>query len=187
MPIYLQLTGGEQPITGDATQSEHVGWMDISSMHWSVNRNVSTTVGAAANREASEPNLSEVTLTKISDSSHAALYQAATTGKQPMTATIDLVNTGNPGKVYCQYILQNTLVSGFTVRLVRGSADRDVDAELHPEERELHQGRCLGQSDGIAGDVQPGHGAGQPADAGVAGIQPRLDPLAIGCIVGHVR
>ena len=114
MPIYLQLTGGEQPITGDATQSEHVGWMDISSMNWNVSRSVSTTVGAAANREASEPNLSEVTLHKVSDSSHAALYQAATTGKQPMTATIDLVNTGNPGKVYCQYILQNTLVSGFS-------------------------------------------------------------------------
>ena len=30
-----------------------------------------------------------------------------------MTATIDLVNTGNPGKVYCQYVLQNALVSGF--------------------------------------------------------------------------
>ncbi len=55
-----------------------------------------------------------MTLTKISDSSHAALYQAATSGKQPMTATIDLVNTGNPGKVYCQYILTNTIVSGFT-------------------------------------------------------------------------
>lgn len=31
-----------------------------------------------------------------------------------MTATIDLVNTGNPSKVYCQYILKNALVSGFT-------------------------------------------------------------------------
>ena len=113
MPIYLKLEGGEQPITGDATQTDHVGWMDITSMHWSVNRNVNTTVGAASNREASEPNLSEVTLTKISDGSHAALYQAATTGKKPMTATIDLVNTGKPGKIYCQYVLQNALVSGF--------------------------------------------------------------------------
>ncbi len=124
MPIYLQLTGGEQPITGDATQTDHQGWMDITSMHWSVNRNVSTTVGASANREASEPNLSEVTLTKISDSSHAALYQAATSGKQPMTATIDLVNTGNPGKVYCQYILQNTIISGFTAG---SSGDRPTE------------------------------------------------------------
>ena len=33
-----------------------------------------------------------------------------------MTATIDLVNTGNPGKVYCQYILQNALVSGFQAK-----------------------------------------------------------------------
>ena len=124
MPIYLQLTGGEQPITGDATQTDHQGWMDITSMHWQVSRNVSTTVGASANREASEPNLSEVTLTKISDSSHAALYQAATTGKQPMTATIDLVNTGNPGAVYCQCILSNTLISGFTAG---SSGDRPTE------------------------------------------------------------
>ena len=27
---------------------------------------------------------------------------------------IYLINTGNPGKVYCQYILQNTIISGFT-------------------------------------------------------------------------
>ncbi len=115
MPIYLLLNGGEQgQITGDATQDNHPQWMNITSMHWAVNRNVSTTVGAAANREASEPNLSEVTLTKISDSSHTALYQAATTGKVPMTATIDLVNTGDPGTTYCSYELKNVLVGGFT-------------------------------------------------------------------------
>ena len=110
MPIYLQYGS----IQGDATQQDHTGWMDITSMHWSVSRNVNTTVGSAANREASEPNLSEVTLTKISDSSHAELYQAATTGNTPQTAQIDLVSTGQDGKTYCSYILHDALLSGFS-------------------------------------------------------------------------
>lgn len=110
MPIYLKYGS----IQGDATQQDHVGWMDITSMHWSVSRNVNTTVGSAANREASEPNLSEVTLTKISDSSHAELYQAATTGNTPQTAQIDLVSTGQDGKTYCQYYLYDALLSGFS-------------------------------------------------------------------------
>ena len=76
MPFYFQMDG----IQGDATQESHVKWMDIQTMHWNVSRNVNTLAGAAANREASEPAVSEVTLTKISDSSTTKLFQAACTG-----------------------------------------------------------------------------------------------------------
>ena len=70
--------------------------------------------GPPRTAKASEPNLSEVTLTKISDSSHAELYQAATTGNTPQTAQIDLVSTGQDGKTYCTYMLYDALLSGFS-------------------------------------------------------------------------
>src|ERR1700757_1024429 len=55
MPIYCQIDG----ITGDATHQNHQKWMDIQSLHWNVSRHMNTIAGSAANREATEPNISE--------------------------------------------------------------------------------------------------------------------------------
>lgn len=121
MPIYFQMDG----IQGDATQEQHVKWMDIQTMHWNVSRNVNTLAGAAANREASEPAVSEVTLTKISDSSTTKLFQEACTGTKGKTAKIDLVSTSNPGNVYIQYILTNAIVASYTVG---SSGDRPTES-----------------------------------------------------------
>jgi type VI secretion system secreted protein Hcp len=120
MPIYFQIDG----IQGDATHETHKNWMDIASIHWNVSRNVNTLAGAAANREASEPAISEVTLTKISDSSTTKLFQEACTGRAGKQATIDMVTTGNPGEVYIQYILHNALVASYTVS---SSGDRPTE------------------------------------------------------------
>lgn len=121
MPIYFQMDG----IQGDATQEEHRQWMDIISMNWNVARNVNTMTGAAANREASEPAISEVTLTKSSDSSTTKLFQEACTGRSGKEATIHLVTTGNPGETYIEYKLHNALVASYTVG---SSGDRPTES-----------------------------------------------------------
>jgi type VI secretion system secreted protein Hcp len=56
---------------------KHRKWMDIEALHWNVSRNMNTSAGSAANREASEPTISEVILTKVSDSSSTKLFQEA--------------------------------------------------------------------------------------------------------------
>ena len=95
MPIYLQLDG----IPGDATHETHEThekWMDIEAIHWNVSRNMNTAAGSAANREASEPTVSVVVLTKVSDSSSTKLFQEACTGRTGRTGkltTIHLVTT----------------------------------------------------------------------------------------------
>ena len=88
MPIYLQIDG----IQGDATHEQHRKWMDIEAIHWNVSRNMNTSAGSAANREASEPTVSEVILTKVSDSSSTKLFQEACSGRTGKRATIHLVN-----------------------------------------------------------------------------------------------
>ena len=111
MAIYVHIEG----IDGDATHEKHKNWLDIHSMQWGVGRAVMTPTGSAANREASEPSVSEVTVTKIMDSSSAQLLQECCTGHQVKLVKIDLVTTGNPGDTYLKYELHNTLVSGYSV------------------------------------------------------------------------
>ncbi|MFV0334221.1 MAG: Hcp family type VI secretion system effector [Tropicimonas sp.] len=120
MPIYLQLDG----IPGDATHETHKAWMDVESLHWNVSRNMNTAAGSTANREASEPTVSEVVLTKVSDSSSTKLFAEACTGRTGKLTTIHLVTTGNPGDTYIEYKLTNTLVSNYSVDT---SGDRPVE------------------------------------------------------------
>ena len=121
MPIFFNMSG----IPGDATHAGYQGWMDIQSMTWNVSRNVNTLAGVAANREASEPTISEVTLTKISDSSTTSLFQKACTGTSGVLAKIDLVTTGNAGVKYLEYTLHDALIAGYTVG---SSGDRPTES-----------------------------------------------------------
>ncbi|MEI4482823.1 MULTISPECIES: Hcp family type VI secretion system effector [unclassified Phyllobacterium] len=120
MPIYLQLDG----IQGDATQETHKRWMDIEAIHWNVARRMNTSAGSAANREASEPTISEVILTKVSDSSSTKLFQEAVSGRSGKLATIHLVTTGNPGETYIEYKLTNTLIANYSID---SNGDRPVE------------------------------------------------------------
>lgn len=120
MPIYLQIDG----IQGDATQETHRRWMDIEAIHWNVGRKMNTSAGSAANREASEPAISEVVLTKVSDSSSTKLFQEAVSGRSGKLATIHLVTTGNPGETYIEYKLTNTLIANYSID---SNGDRPVE------------------------------------------------------------
>lgn len=120
MPIYLQIDG----IQGDATHEQHKNWLDIEALHWDVTRNINTSAGSAANREASEPSISEVVLTKVSDSSSTKLFQEAVSGRNGKRAVVHLVTTGNPGETYIEYSLTNALISSYSVDT---NGDRPVE------------------------------------------------------------
>ncbi len=120
MPVYMQFDG----IPGDATHETHKKWTDIEAMHWNVSRNMSTSAGSSANREASEPMISNVIINKVSDSSSTKLFAEACTGKIGKTVTLHLVTTGSPGEMYIEYVLTNALVASYSVDT---SGDRPVE------------------------------------------------------------
>lgn len=111
MPIYIKPEG----IDGDATHDQHKNWIEVSSLQWGVGRAIRTPVGAATNREASEPSVSEVTVTKPMDASSVAIFGEACTGRKGKKVEIHLVTTGNPGETYCEIELTNALVSGYSI------------------------------------------------------------------------
>jgi type VI secretion system secreted protein Hcp len=105
-------------IKGESLAQGHKGsdgWIEIGSVQWGVGRGISTPVGAASKREASAPNVSEVTVTKQMDSTSPLLAQEALIGKA-VTATIDLVETGaDQLQTYLTLELTNTMISGYSM------------------------------------------------------------------------
>lgn len=111
MAIYVKYDG----IDGEATQADHKKWLDVASITWGVGRAISATSGSTSNREASEPSVSEVTLSKMMDSSSPKLFTEAVTGAVGKKVVIHLVTTGSPGKTYAEYTLTNALVSSYSM------------------------------------------------------------------------
>src|SRR4051812_16488362 len=111
MAIYLKYDG----IDGEATHEDHKQWIDIGSMQFGIGRAISTPAGSTANREASEPSVSEITVTKSMDGASPKLFTESATGNVGKVVKIDLVSTGSPGNTYVTYTLTNTLISGYSV------------------------------------------------------------------------
>jgi len=111
MAIYLHYEG----IEGQATHQEHSKWIDIGSVQWGIGRGISTPTGSTANREASEPSISEITITKTMDNSSPKIFTESATGRKGKTVKIHFVSTGSPGETYVEYTLTNTLISGYSI------------------------------------------------------------------------
>ena len=111
MAIYIKYEG----IDGEATHENHKKWLDIQSIQWGVGRAISTPSGSTSNREASEPSVSEVTITKLMDSSSPKFFTEACTGAVGKKVEIHLVTTGSPGNTYASYILTEALVSSYSM------------------------------------------------------------------------
>lgn len=112
MTIYLKYDG----IDGEVTESKHPKWIEVNSFQFGVGRGISSPTGGSANREASIPSVSEITVTKQLDASSIKLVQAALAG-EGKKVTIDFVTagTGKEPVVYAQYELEGAMVSGYSV------------------------------------------------------------------------
>lgn len=120
MAIYLKYDG----IDGEATHDSHQKWIDISTLQFGIGRGISTPSGSTANREASQPSVSEITIVKQMDGSSPKLFTESATGNVGKTVKIDLVSTGSPGNTYVTYTLTNTLISGYSVS---SGGDRPIE------------------------------------------------------------
>ena len=112
MPIYMKI----DTIKGDVTAEGYKEWIAVNSMQFGVGRAISSAVGGGTKREAGAPSISEITLSKVFDSSSIELFAWSLGGKSKLVK-IDLVQTGDKDKVnaYLKYELTNTLLSGYSL------------------------------------------------------------------------
>jgi len=121
MAIYMQYDG----IQGDTTDSGFEKWVTLESFQWGIGRGITTPIGSVANREASQPSISEVMVTKQLDIASNKLFQAATTDQKGKTVKIAFTRTGSGGDKFLEYTFDNTLVSGYHIS---SSGERPVES-----------------------------------------------------------
>ena len=102
-------------IDGDVTAEGHEKWIEVNSFSWGVGRGVTSPMGGSADREASAPSVSEITVTKVSDKSTANLIREALWG-EGKKVKIDFCKTDKDKfEPYLQLELENTLISNYSV------------------------------------------------------------------------
>nr|WP_321983227.1 type VI secretion system tube protein Hcp [uncultured Lichenicoccus sp.] len=102
---------------GDVAEEGHKNWIELQSFQWGIGRGVSNRTGSGADREASAPSISEITVTKNQDSASIKLLQEALIGTgaaDAATVQIDFTRTDKTQSVYETLTLSNVIISGYS-------------------------------------------------------------------------
>ena len=111
MAIYVNYNN----LPGDVTAAGHEKWIEVNSFQWGVGRGISSPTGGSSDREASAPSVSEIVVTKPTDSASTLLLDEALEG-EGQDVTIDFCKTDKGQlSVYLTYTLNNTMISGYSI------------------------------------------------------------------------
>ena len=114
MPIYVKYGDIKGDVTADGHKGSE-GWFEVNSFQWGVGRGISSPTGGAADREASAPSVSEITVSKPMDIASYALLNEALQGEgQPCTIHFCKTDKGVL-ETYASYILDDCMISGYSV------------------------------------------------------------------------
>ena len=110
MAIYLKFGN----VKGNVTADGYAGQIALGSANFSVLRKVTMEAGNLSNRESAKPTWTGIEITKIADSSVAALLKEAAIGSAGQEATITFVRTGsNKVQEFLVYKLSNCIISEY--------------------------------------------------------------------------
>jgi type VI secretion system secreted protein Hcp len=112
MAIYMKY--GD--IKGQTTTDGFKDWITLSSCQMGAGRGIASAKGRGANREGSEPSISEMTVTKEWDAaSSSKLFEEAVSGLMDRKVEIHFTTTEQAKQqAYLIVKLENTCVSGYS-------------------------------------------------------------------------
>ncbi len=124
MAIYMNFN--QNSPAGNVTASGYENWIEVDSMSFGVGRSITMQAGAMANREASRPSISEVTITKPLDAASGGLFKASVTGDAGVPVEIHVVQTGADNvEKYAVYKLEDVILSSYSISAVAGGAPQE--------------------------------------------------------------
>lgn len=110
MPIYMKYG----KINGEATAKGHEKWIEVNSFQWGLGRGISSPVGGSTKREASAPSVSEITVSKVMDSTSPLFAQEGLIGKGEK-CEFHFVTTGaDKLETYLTVVLEGAMLSGYS-------------------------------------------------------------------------
>ncbi|GLS24989.1 Hcp family type VI secretion system effector [Marinibactrum halimedae] len=121
MAIYMNYN--KLAVKGSVTAKGYENWIELDGMSKGHGRAVSMDVGAMANREASLPMLSEMSISKRIDAASAGLYKDSLGGDVGVPVEIHIVQTGAKGvEKYAEFKLDSCMISSWSIDAANGSA-----------------------------------------------------------------
>ena len=125
MSIFMQLEG----IRGESSDIFHKQWVDIESIEWRINRQITSRTSTRKDRESSNPEFSELLLFKRMDVATPYLFLESCCGRGK-TIVIDCTKSGpsHGSDTYMQYRLENALISHYTVGVKNKRDKRPMEA-----------------------------------------------------------
>jgi type VI secretion system secreted protein Hcp len=125
MAIYMNYNGNTP--AGNVTAKGFEGWIEVDSFNFGVGRAITMEAGAMANREATRPSLSEVTITKALDASSGGLFKQSVTGDTGVTVKFHLVQTGATAvETFAVFTLEECIISSYNISAAAGSAPQET-------------------------------------------------------------
>ena len=113
MAIYMKF-GSD--IKGAVTTDGWKEWIEIDSFQWGVGRGIGSATGGSESREASNPSISELVVTKRMDKSSPKLFEDAVGGDMSTEVVIHFTTTTKNTVVsYLELEFTNVGLSGFSM------------------------------------------------------------------------
>ena len=114
MAIYMNFNN--KKIKGNVTAAGYEDWIELDSFSLGTGRGITMEVGNMANREASRPSISEVSVTKMMDNASGGLFKESLTGVEGVVVQIHIVQTGaKQVEKFAAYELTDVLISSYSV------------------------------------------------------------------------
>ena len=115
--MFLDVAG----IPGDSIEEGHKDWIEVLSYSLDVANPASPGGGSSGN-----PSFSDVSFSKLVDSSSPKLFQATASGQHIADAVLDLVKSGGKGnQTFLKYTFSDVLVTSYGVS---GGGDLPMDS-----------------------------------------------------------
>jgi type VI secretion system secreted protein Hcp len=112
MSIYLKYG----KIDGAATTKGYDKWVELASFQLGVGRAIASAARSAENREASEPSISEITVTKNMDISSLGFFEEGLASEMNNKVTIKFTTTSkNEVTDFLTYELTDVGLSGYSI------------------------------------------------------------------------
>jgi type VI secretion system secreted protein Hcp len=106
---YLQLDG----IKGESADSHHAGWIECTSVHWSITQPKSATASTGGGHTAERAELSEISISKLVDLASPMLAQLCACGRTIPKAKLEMQRADGNGEPikYFEVELENVLIA----------------------------------------------------------------------------